>query len=65
MMDGSHLEKLRLNALECRLISDGAADPAQRELFHRLAAHLNESADRLQNLMAQGALGLGSSDSPV
>ena len=34
----NHLEKLRKDAAECRLISDLATDAAKRELFDRLRA---------------------------
>jgi hypothetical protein len=37
----AHLEKLRADAAECQLISDLAPDKEKRELFARLAAHLN------------------------
>jgi hypothetical protein len=36
-----HLEKLRAEAAECKLISDLATDKKKRELFARLAAHLD------------------------
>jgi hypothetical protein len=39
-----HLEKLRSDAAECRLIRDLATDPTKRELFTRLAAHLETLA---------------------
>ena len=39
-----HLEKLRTDAAECGLIRDLATDPAKRELFTRLAAHLETLA---------------------
>ena len=32
----AHLEKLRAEAAECRLISDLATDKEKRELFYRL-----------------------------
>jgi hypothetical protein len=43
-----HLEKLRKDAAECRLISDLATDAAKRELFDRLAAHLTTLADQVE-----------------
>jgi hypothetical protein len=43
-----HLEKLRIDAAECRLISDLATDPAKRELFDRLAKHLTTLADQVE-----------------
>ena len=36
----THLEKLRKDAAECRLISDLATDAAKRELFDRLATRI-------------------------
>ena len=36
-----HLEKLRAEAAECKRISEVATDKKKRELFARLAAHLN------------------------
>ena len=37
----AHLEKLRAEAAECRLISDLATDKEKRQLFARIANHLN------------------------
>jgi hypothetical protein len=42
------LEKLRADAAECRLISDLATDPAKRDLFDRLAAHMTTLADQVE-----------------
>jgi hypothetical protein len=50
-----HLEKLRADAAECRLICDLAADPAKRELFDRLAAHLTSLADQVELAMLSAA----------
>ena len=36
----AQLEKLRADSAECRLISDLATDPKKRDLFDRLARHL-------------------------
>jgi hypothetical protein len=47
----THLEKLRTDAAECRLISDLATDPPKRELFARLAAHLGSLADEVEKAM--------------
>jgi hypothetical protein len=44
----ARLEKLRTDAVECRLISDLATDPAKRELFDRLAVHLTTLADHVE-----------------
>ena len=37
----AHLENLRADAAKCKLISDLATDKEKRELFARLAEHLN------------------------
>lgn len=37
----AHLEKLRADAAECAMIRDLATDRAKRELFGRLADHLD------------------------
>jgi hypothetical protein len=47
----THLEKLRSDAAECRLICDLATDPAKRELFDRLALHLTTLADQVEEAM--------------
>ena len=39
------------DAVECRLISDLATDPAKRELFDRLALHLTSPADQVEQAM--------------
>jgi len=46
-----HLEKLRRDAAECALVRDLATDPAKREIFDRLARHLNELADQVEQAM--------------
>ena len=47
----THLEKLRNDAAECRLISDLATDTAKRVLFDRLASHLIVLADQVEQEM--------------
>jgi hypothetical protein len=47
----THLEKLRKDAAECRLISVLATDTAKRELFDRLASHLIVLADQVEQEM--------------
>jgi hypothetical protein len=42
------LEKLRKDAAECKLISDSATLTPKRELFARLAVHLNGLADEVE-----------------
>jgi len=44
-----HLEKLRADAAECKLISGLATDKAKQELFDRLSAHLTLLADQVEN----------------
>jgi hypothetical protein len=44
----AHLEKLRADAAECALIRDLAADQKKRELFTRLADHLNALASEVE-----------------
>ena len=47
------LEKLRRDAAEAALIRDLATDPKKREMFDRLARHLNQLADEVERAMAQ------------
>ena len=47
----THLEKLRKDAAECRLISGLATDLDKRELFDRLALHLTTLADQVEREM--------------
>lgn len=47
----ARLEKLRADAVECALIRDLATDPAKRELFDRLSAHLKSLADEGERAM--------------
>jgi hypothetical protein len=48
----THLEKLRTDAAEYGLIRDPATDPAKRELFTRLAVHLETLALEVERAMA-------------
>ncbi|MET3840416.1 hypothetical protein [Bradyrhizobium sp. OAE829] len=52
-----HLEKLRTDAAECRLISDLATDPKKRELFDRLALHLTTLADQVEEAILAKPMG--------
>jgi hypothetical protein len=45
----AQLEKLRGEAAECRLISDLATDKKKRELFSRLADHLDVLITEIAN----------------
>jgi hypothetical protein len=47
----AHLEKLRKDAAECALIRDLASDKAKREMFERLAQHLDQLADEVERAM--------------
>jgi hypothetical protein len=47
------LEKLRKDAAEAALIRDLATDPIKREMFDRLAQHLNQLANEVEKAMAQ------------
>jgi hypothetical protein len=47
----SQSEKLRRDAAECKLISDLATATPKRELFARLAVHLNGLADEVERAM--------------
>jgi hypothetical protein len=53
----THLEKLRRDAAECRLISDLATDKAKREMFARLSDHLNQLADEVERAMVNSTRG--------
>ena len=44
----AHLEKLRKDAAECALVRGLATDKAKRELFDRLARHLDQLADEVE-----------------
>ena len=47
----AQLEKLRRDAAECALIRDLATDSAKRELFDRLAVHLESLANHVEQAM--------------
>jgi hypothetical protein len=51
----THLEKLRTDAAECRLVCDLATYPAKRELFHRLAVHLSSLSDQVELAMIEAS----------
>lgn len=51
----THLEKLRADAAECRLICDLATDKAKRELFDRLSMHLTTLANMVEQEMLEAA----------
>ena len=48
----AHLEKLRIDAEDCALISKLATDMQKRELFARLAEHLGVLASEVESAMA-------------
>ena len=45
------LEKLRKDAAEAALIRDLATNPAKRDMFDRLAAHLSSLADQVEQAL--------------
>ncbi|MCA1396403.1 hypothetical protein QA635_08575 [Bradyrhizobium brasilense] len=47
----AHLEKLRVEAEECELISKLATNPTKKELFAKLAARHRELADEVERTM--------------
>lgn len=49
----AQLEKLRRDAAECALIRDFATDSAKRELFDRLAVHLESLANHVEQAIAE------------
>jgi hypothetical protein len=51
----NHLERLRRDAVESRLICDLATEPAKRELFDRLAVHLSSLADQVELAMIEAS----------
>ena len=48
-----HMDKLRADAAEFRLISDLAIDKAKRDLFAKLSDHLNVLAMEVQRAIAK------------
>jgi hypothetical protein len=48
----AHLEKLRIDAEDCVLISKLATDMQKRELFARLVEHLSLLASEVERAMA-------------
>jgi hypothetical protein len=44
----AHLERLRTDAAECALIRDLATEKTKKELFARLARHLEVLADEVE-----------------
>jgi hypothetical protein len=44
----AHLEKLRVEAEDCELISRLATNPTKKQLFAKLAAHQRALADEIE-----------------
>jgi hypothetical protein len=59
-----HLETLRKQAAESALISALTTVPQKRELFAKLAAHLNTLADEVEHGMAAATGTLGEKTAP-
>jgi hypothetical protein len=55
-----HLEKLRRDAAECKLISDLSTDKVKQGLFGRIAEHYEMLAAEIERAIAEG-LGAGPS----
>jgi len=53
----AHIEKLRKEAAECKLIRDLATDKTKRETFDRLASHLTLLADQVEMAMLERKTG--------
>ncbi len=51
----AHLEKLRVQIVECEMIRDLATDLKKRELFARLAEHFKVLAGEVERTMAHSA----------
>lgn len=49
-----HLEKLRVQIVECELIRDLATEPKKREMFTRLAEHFRTLATELERALSHG-----------
>ena len=49
----AHLEKLRVEAEECELISKLATNKTKKELFAKLAAHHRTLADEVERTMKE------------
>ena len=47
------IEKLRKEAADAALIRDLATDKTKREMFDRLAQHLNQLADEVEKAMVK------------
>ncbi|WP_230646775.1 hypothetical protein [Bradyrhizobium sp. Leaf401] len=54
----AHLEKLRVQIVECELIRDLATEPKKRELFTRLAEHFKTLATELERALSDRHDGL-------
>ncbi|WP_167351849.1 hypothetical protein [Bradyrhizobium tropiciagri] len=53
----AHLEKLRLEAEECELISKLATNATKKELFAKLAAHHRALADEVERAISSSPIG--------
>jgi hypothetical protein len=53
----AHLEKLRIDAEVCALISKLATDMQKRELFARLAEHMGALASEVEHAIAEKIAG--------
>jgi hypothetical protein len=58
----AHLEKLRIDAEDCALISKLATNMQKRELFERLAEHLGGLASEVERALAAKMAGGGTKE---
>jgi hypothetical protein len=54
-----HLDRLRDDAAECAIVSGLSATKEKRELFARLAKHLNSLADDVERSIAAAETSVG------
>jgi hypothetical protein len=53
----AHLEKLRIQIVECEMIRDLATSPSKRELFGKLVEHYKVLAAEVERAIAAGDAG--------
>jgi hypothetical protein len=56
----AHLEKLRIQVVECEMIRDLATAPKKRELFSRLAEHHRVLVTEIEHAIAESESPAGS-----
>lgn len=61
----ARVAKLQADAADCRLISDQTTDAEKRELFARLAEHLNALAREVSEALAKAEVQADSRNPPA